>query len=209
MKSDKQAYVYLKGKIVDGIYQPQHEISENQIALNLNMSRTPVREAIKRLENEGLVRQQNGRKTTVTNLKLEELKENFELRSMLEVYALEKSFENLDLATLARFDAEFDSILKKNQWTNYLELDEQFHCFLIQNETENSFQKILDILKNQTNRFRYVISDNTGCMQTSVKEIKKIIDDIKHQNKEKAVMHLKEHIRNVYIGERQDLKNKF
>ncbi|KRN93152.1 GntR family transcriptional regulator [Pediococcus stilesii] len=208
MKNDEQAYIYLKKKIIDGTYQPEHEVSENQIALNLNMSRTPIREAFRRLESEGLVKQQTGRKTIITGLNLEELKENYELRSMLESYALRKSFSNLDLEKLNYFSREFNTVLKKNAWNDYLDLDERFHCFLIQNEGEGSFRRILDILKSQTNRFRYAIEDDTGCMQSSVREIKKIITDIQQQDQEHAVSHLNEHIKNVYISELNYLQNK-
>lgn len=83
MTNQDKAYKYIKNQIISGKYQPGHVFSENQLSIRLNMSRTPIREAFKKLENDGLI-ERDGQETKVTEVDSEELKENYELRSMME-----------------------------------------------------------------------------------------------------------------------------
>ncbi|WP_103662532.1 GntR family transcriptional regulator [Lactobacillus sp. HT06-2] len=201
MSNEDKAYRYLKQQIINGKYQPGHVLSENQMCIKLNMSRTPVREAFKKLENDGLL-ERDGQETRVTQVTLAELKENYDLRSMLEVYALKKSFANLDQTRLNDFRLKFEKALNDKDWTSYLELDAQFHQYLTHSNDKSVLQKNLDLLKSQTNRMRYAIRDDQRCMISSVDELLQIIAAIKENNQAKAVAQLNKHVKSVYDWER-------
>lgn len=205
MNNQEKAYQYLKEQIINGHFKPGHSLSENQMCIKLQMSRTPIREAIKQLETEGLLTRQ-GQKTSVSQITLAELKDNYDLRSLLESYALEKNFPNLDQQLAQEYGQRFQLILQKQDWQAYLKLDELFHVFLTENTGNPTIQKTLDLLRTQTNRMRYAIVDNDRCMKSSVKEIMNIITAIEKRDILAASNALKAHIRHVYDWEVQFLQ---
>lgn len=205
MTNQDQAYDFIKSQIIAGKYQPGHVFSENQMKIRLNMSRTPIREAFKKLENEGLI-ERSGQETRVTQVDLDELKENYELRSMMEGYALNKSFNKLDHHQLAIFKEDFQKALIEKDWQQYLEFDERFHHYLTESDDKATLQKELDLLQSQTNRMRYAIRDDQRCMKSSVKEIMDIITAVEEDNREEAVINLRKHIESVYQWESSYLK---
>lgn len=207
MTNEDRAYDYIKSQITSGIYQPGHILSENQMRIKLGMSRTPIREAFKKLENDGLI-ERNGQVTSVTKISFNELKENYDLRSMMESYALKKNFASLDHSLLSKFETNLQTTLKQEDWTKYLELDEQFHSYLTNTHNDSTLQKELDLLKSQTNRMRYTIQDNQRCMKSSVKEIMAIITAIKENDLPLAIEKLETHIKSVYDWESSYLSSK-
>ena len=80
---------------------PNEVISENQITDQLNMSRTPVREAIKQLVADGLV-EMRGRENVVTALTASDVQEVYELRSLLETFALKKTINLINFEVLTK-----------------------------------------------------------------------------------------------------------
>lgn len=204
MTNEDRAYQFIKSQIISGKYRRGHVLSENQMCIKLDMSRTPVREAFEKLENDGLI-ERDGQETRVTQIKKEELRENYDLRSMLEGYALEKSFSNLDKSKLEKFRMGFTNALGSKNWEDYLRLDEQFHHFLTKNDDQSTLQKSLDLLQSQTNRMRYAIRDDQRCMISSVDEILKIIDAIADNDRDEAVRRLNKHVKSVYDWEAEYL----
>lgn len=204
MTNEDRAYQFIKNQITSGMYRPGHVLSENQMCIKLDMSRTPVREAFKKLENDGLI-ERDGQETRVTQIKKEELRENYDLRSMLEGYALQKSFSNLDRSKLEKFRTQFTTALNRKNWEDYLELDEQFHHFLTKSDDGSTLQKSLDLLQSQTNRMRYAIRDDQRCMISSVDEILQIIDAIAENDRDEAVRRLNKHVKSVYDWEAEYL----
>ncbi|HZH92486.1 MAG TPA: GntR family transcriptional regulator, partial [Tissierellaceae bacterium] len=75
---------YIKESILSGLYKEGDHILETEVANTLGISRAPVREAIKELEKEGIVQTLPRRGTFVTKFSLEDIKEVFEIRMLLE-----------------------------------------------------------------------------------------------------------------------------
>lgn len=205
MTNENRAYEYIKSQIINGKYKPGHVFSENQMCIKLNMSRTPIREAFKKLENDGLI-ERHGQTTLVTQISLSELKENYDLRSMIEGYALQHSFTSLDHDQLNYFKLNFQKALDQKSWQMYLQLDEEFHHYLTKSNDQSTLQKELDLLRSQTNRMRYAIRNDQRCIKSSVREILDIIDAIDKNDSKKAVERLQNHIKSVYKWESSYLK---
>ena len=77
----------LRDDIISNKYHPGEHLVERDIALQYNVSRTPVRDALKQLENDGLVKRVPNKGVFVTSLSLAEVREVYETRSVLEAYA--------------------------------------------------------------------------------------------------------------------------
>lgn len=200
MKNQEIAYQFLKNNIISGRYKQGHVFSENQMSIRLDMSRTPIREAFKELENEGLI-ERHKQTTKVSTIDKDELKENFELRSMLESYALKRKFSQLKKPQLELFKEKLLRISQNRNWSEYLKVDEAVHEYLTKDPSNSTLQKTLDLLQSQTNRMRYAISDNHRCTKTCALELIKIIEAIETNDKDLAVLRLKNHITNIFLWE--------
>ena len=121
MTRKEEAYDFIKNKIVQNKLHPNEVISENQITDQLNMSRTPVREAIKQLVADGLV-EMRGRENVVTALTASDVQEVYELRSLLETFALKKTINLIPEFKLDEIDNKFRSAYQAKDWDIYLKV---------------------------------------------------------------------------------------
>lgn len=86
MKAAQRAYNTLRAEIIEGIHPPGARVTEQEIAVSAGVSRTPVREALRRLEAEGLLRFVPHQGAFVTSWSEQDTEDIFELRAMLESY---------------------------------------------------------------------------------------------------------------------------
>jgi len=84
----ERAYKYLKTSILSGRFNPGERLTEEHLAKELGISRTPIREALHKLESEGLIKPLATRGFIASQDSKEEVKELFEIRAVLEGYAL-------------------------------------------------------------------------------------------------------------------------
>ena len=86
MKNNKKIAVYekIKERIIDGSLAPGLPINENDFAQDLNVSKTPIREALRQLEREGLVENIPGRGSAVSHITFQDIRDIFETREIIE-----------------------------------------------------------------------------------------------------------------------------
>ncbi len=128
MTAQVTAYNHLKEGILSGMLKAGSDISPDDVAQSLNLSRMPVREALLQLEAEGLITFRSNRRPMVTVLTPKEVVEIIEIRIALECLAIERAVMNLD-------DHIFDELelqlirMKNNesQPRKWLELHSEFH----------------------------------------------------------------------------------
>jgi DNA-binding GntR family transcriptional regulator len=104
-------YEQIYRRIIEGVYKPGERLIEQRIAEELAVSRTPVREALVRLEGAGLVVNSRHRGAMVRTLSREDIADMYELRAVLESLAAKRAAVRADAADLARMDEaieEFD-----------------------------------------------------------------------------------------------------
>lgn len=118
MLPDHPDHVYdeIRRGIVEGRYAPGTRLVEQRLAASLDVSRTPVREALRRLEAEGLVVVERHRGAEVRGLSPEEVADLYDVRSRLEAYAAELAAQRCTPADVARLDeatAAFDEAVQQ------------------------------------------------------------------------------------------------
>ena len=114
MKSLKEkAYVELKEMIISGKLKSNERIDEELLSKSLNVSRTPVREAINKLEQEGWINIVPRKGMFVNNISIKEINDVFQVRSNLEPIILEMAFERLEKNILEYLIIEFSNFLDK------------------------------------------------------------------------------------------------
>lgn len=197
MTRKDDAYDYIKNKIVLNDLKPNDVISENQISDQLQMSRTPVREAIKQLVADGLIIM-HGRENIVAPLTEEDVQEVYELRSLLETYALKKTINLIPEEKLDEIQAEFKQAYDEGNWEHYLDVDTRFHELITHLSGHKRLRQFLSILKAQTARTRHVSSYNSHRMSRSYDEHSEIIKWIKKRNLDEAEKALSYHLQRVY-----------
>lgn len=197
MTRKEEAYNFIKNKIVQNKLHPNEVISENQITDQLNMSRTPVREAIKQLVADGLV-EMRGRENVVTALTASDVQEVYELRSLLETFALKKTINLIPEFKLDEIDNKFRSAYQAKDWDIYLKVDTEFHELITRIAGYERLKQFLKILKAQTARTRHVSSYNPYRMDRSIEEHQEIIKWIRERNLDEAEKALAYHLQKVY-----------
>jgi DNA-binding GntR family transcriptional regulator len=99
------AYTQIRQAIVEGRYRPGQRLIEQRIAEEFELSRTPVREALRRLEAEGLVLSEPNRGAIVRDVSMEDVTDLYGLRARLEAYAAELAAVRIEPAEVAQLDA--------------------------------------------------------------------------------------------------------
>lgn len=121
---------FIRDAILKGIYRPGQRLQQDAIAEILGVSRMPVRASLRQLESEGLVSFQAHRGATVTALSREQIAEIYELRILLETFALEKAMERIgrhELAELTTLATEMEDAVDSSSW---LEQRQRFYTRL-------------------------------------------------------------------------------
>lgn len=117
----------LREAIVEGTLQDGETLRQDQIATMFNVSRIPVREALARLEEQGLVSTQRYKGAVVSSLSLAEITEMFEFRALLESEVIRYSVANIRPETLAEAKAYAEAFGRETDSSRWAHLNWQFH----------------------------------------------------------------------------------
>ena len=126
----ESTYDYLKEKLLSGRFKPGERLTEEHLASELGVSRTPVREALHKLEREGLVKPLETRGFCVAWDSREEMEELFDIRSVLEGYALRcvcESISEKNLNALEGFIQKAEHALTQKKIDKIFHYNTQFH----------------------------------------------------------------------------------
>lgn len=130
------AYVQIRSRILDNVWPPGHRALEQEVALALGMSRTPVREAMMRLRNEGLIEVVPRHGMRVLPVSPTDMREIYEILTALECVAAEtvarRSPTEADLAPLIDATDAMDRALAADDLDAWARADERFHASLIE-----------------------------------------------------------------------------
>jgi len=190
----------LREAITSGILQPGERLMETQIAEELGVSRTPVREAIRKLELEGFVIMMPRRGTYVADLSMKDINEVFEIRTSLEVLAAGLAAERIteeELEQLNRLLVKISEYIEAGDLDKIVETDVAFHDILYRASRNNRLVAIINNLREQTSRFRSISLGHPGRLQETLKEHRRLVDAISQRDPELAQQMAHEHMENA------------
>lgn len=185
----------LRDAIRRGILQPGERLMEIQLAEDLGVSRTPVREAIRKLEMEGYVIMMPRRGTYVADLSIRDINEVFEIRTSLESLASGLAAERInedELEKLQRLLVEIGAYIKSGDMESIVRTDTEFHDLLYQASRNTRLVGIISNLREQLTRFRTTSMSFPGRLKATLEEHRKIVEAIA-QGDEKAARKAAEH----------------
>lgn len=111
----EHAYLYLKKLILEGEYKAGDRLVERELAAKLNISRTPIREALFRLESQGFVKTVPRKGVVISNISEDEVLEVFTILSSLEVLAVKLAAQRMDTGTQKELDLKIKELMELSE----------------------------------------------------------------------------------------------
>lgn len=193
----EQTHEILKQAIITGMLAPGERLYEEKLTEKLEVSRTPLREAISKLELEGLVYKFPTGGTFVTKLSIEQVKQIYSVRSVLEGLAVREAVEKITQTEISRFREISNKIAhytERGENEEVASLGSQFHD-LIHKISGN--QVCMDMMKNLSNhieRYRRIAIAVPGRKIDAYKEHLVLIELLSNRQAVEAEQSMREHV---------------
>lgn len=174
-------------------------LTEIHLADKLGVSRTPIREAIRKLEQEGLVIMIPRRGTIVAEITEKSLKDVLEVRRVLDMLSAELACERIDEAgkkALAQACREFEEATKSGDLREIAQKDVALHNIIVEITRNGVLQQMVNNLSEQMYRYRVKYLKDDARYETLLKEHQGIYESIIRRDNKMAVRLAKEHIDN-------------
>ncbi|WP_419962241.1 GntR family transcriptional regulator [Psychrobacillus sp. BM2] len=191
------AHKALREMIIKGELEPGQPIAEEELAKELQISRTPLREALQILELEGLVNRSLNGRMNVAPISTQEVKEIFVIRSNLEGIVVEDAIDNITQKDIDHLTHLIKLLKMAISLENYETIDrfgKQFHEYIYTVSGNKMAVKFLYQLNSLINRYRRLAHRRIGDTNQSVKEHETILHYIIQKDKINAVKEMKKHI---------------
>ena len=199
----------LRQAILKGKLEPGERLMEIQLAERLGVSRTPIREAIRKLELEGLVLMIPRKGAEVAKISESNLRDVLEVRRSLEELAIDLACQRIteeELDELNKAEVDFKAAIENGDAMQIAQTDESFHE-IIYNSTKN--QKLVQILNNlreQMYRYRLEYIKDADKRQILMVEHEHMLKALTLRHIQEAKMAVREHIDNQEITILKNLK---
>lgn len=189
----------LRNAILTGELSPGERLMEIKLADKLGVSRTPIREAIRKLELEGLVVNTPRKGAEVANISSEDLRDVLEVRRSLEVLAISLACEKMTDETLQLLYDNIDAFkrsINAEATSDIASVDVTFHDIIYKSTGNNRLIQILNNIGEQMYRYRYEYIKNKAAWNRLVEEHMNIYEAIKNRDKDLAIKSILLHIDN-------------
>ncbi len=196
----EKVYDLLVESIIKRRLSPGERLVERNLAERLEVSKTPVREALNRLKEEGLVEGTPYSGFFVTRISPEDMEEIYELREVLEGLAAREATRKINEEQIKELNSiiqSFENCVRKKELEDYSSLDLKFHNLLAGISKNGRLFQTMQLLRNQTRILMSTSVVLSGRVEASLKEHKKIMEAIVSHKPDLAEQFAREHIRNV------------
>jgi DNA-binding GntR family transcriptional regulator len=190
-------FEHLKQAIILGDISAGNRMVESRIAETMGVSRTPVREAIHKLEREGLLTRQNRGGFIVAGLNREEIEECFGIRAVLEGYAARLAtvkHEPKELNPLVRKIDLFEKHLLADELEVLPKINTELHDLLYALSRSPKLVKMINDLQGQIFRFRKIILSDKTLAHASHQDHRDMLAMMKKRQGEEVELLVREHI---------------
>jgi DNA-binding GntR family transcriptional regulator len=199
-----EAYERVRDWIIEGTLAPGEVLRDQDIARSLGVSRTPVREALRRLEDEGFVETSLNRWTRVAPLDLPRAIETYSVIEALEVFALERAqLTPQDLSDMRTANDAMRRSLRLRKAASALRADEEFHAILLQRAQNSELRELVAQLKTKLRRIELAYWGRASKTNQSVEEHAAILSALQKGAKRAAIAALQQN----WEGARQRVRS--
>jgi len=196
----QKVYRALKTEIIKGSLKPGTKLSEGKIAKQMEVSRTPIREALRELAAEGFVKISPNQGVVVSNASVEDVQEVLRIRGVLEGLAARlatKMISEEEIKELEKYQKQMEYYTKKDDVLAFSEMDAEFHELILNICGNNKLIQIRKNISDQAHRYRIRSLSIPGRLKYSLKEHQEIVEALKRKDAEQADRLSQKHIENV------------
>ncbi len=189
----------LREAIIIGELRPGERLMEVQLAEKMGVSRTPVREAIRKLELEGLVDMIPRKGAHVAELSIKDIMDVLEVRASLDGLATSLAAERItddELKELKHINGQFATYIEKENLNGSIKKDVEFHDIIYKASRNDKLISIINNLREQVQRFRVIYLKEYNNSKNLIKEHNDIYEAVSSRAMENARNIAKTHIMN-------------
>jgi len=194
------AYQYIKQRILEGEYKPAQKLTEIQLAELIEVSRSTVKKALLKLQQENLVTIENNKGASIKSFTLEEVINYLEIREVLEglvARSVAKEISESGLEELKRILGEMKIRLQNNKLDEYSILNKSFHKEMYKAAKNVQAVELINMIRTQLIRYQFRTILVPGRNQASYTEHEKIYEALKLRDETAAEEAVRNHIFNV------------
>ena len=188
----------VRDRILKGEYEIGEKIKENQIASELKVSRTPIRDAFKQLENEGLIDYVPNRGCFAKGFTQQDVDDIYAVRTALEQLAVERAVQRITEEELAELEEQWDLMefyAKKKDSKKVLELNTSFHDVIYTSTRSRFMAQVLRSYKDYIDKTRKSVFYDDTYLDAILVEHREIMEAIKARDREKSVAAVSFHLK--------------
>jgi DNA-binding GntR family transcriptional regulator len=193
----EMAYVSLKGAIVRGDLHPAQRLVESALSAQMGISRIPVREAIKKLEQDGLIEKLEKGGFIVKNHSRREIEETFGIRACLESYAAALATGHMDASTIDRMENVlklYRGALERRDIANMTQLNDHLDEIIFSASGSEKLYALIGNFRDFISRYRKVLLTCIDYAAISLAEHEKIVQAMKEGDGEKVEKLMRNHL---------------
>lgn len=202
-----RVYEQIREDILNGIYEEQEELKEVTLGAKLGVSRTPVREALRQLELEGLVEIIPNKGARVTGITKKDIDDIYQIRYLLEGLSARWATEHVTEEQLEKMEetlylTEFHA--QKGNFEQVYDLDSQFHELMYEASGSKLLNHILSDFHMYVTRVRKVSLASSSRSKYSTEEHRNILNAIRARDADKAEECAHQHVQSTIVNNRNN-----
>ncbi len=193
-------YNRLRDDILNQVYKKGEALTESKITKDLEVSRTPVREAFVQLSLDGLVDATPNKGVIVRGLDMIDIQDMYDIRAHIEGIATKRACENITPEKLAKLQAAIDKeieLTKQKDFQGFQLIDYEFHDTIVKSSNSKIFENMLMTMIQYTRIARVRALSMEGRAKQSIREHQAIYRAIKNRDPAEAKRQMEKHIRNA------------
>ena len=189
-------YDYIRNRILSGELPPYSRLKEQELAAKFNVSRTPVREALARLEQEGLVQRSPRRGAVVLPLSLDEMDEIYEIRGALETLVARRACQHItdaEIEELACVLKQAKDYLEAGEFDAMIAANARFHSLLHHSSRSPRLVYLLRTLEDRLFLYRHKGLRYPGRAEAGIRQHGEMLESLKRRDTAELCRQIEEH----------------
>ncbi len=190
----------IKKAIYEGSLRKEERLVESTIAENLGVSRTPVREALRQLESEGLVKNYPRRGAIVEGISIEDAREIYDLREVLEGLMARKTCEHITddgIEELKEILSKMKASLEGSEYEDYLALHKDYNRILLVNSKNRRLISMITNIQDNLSSLRNITLMTKERREEAFKEHEEIVEALWDRDQERVEVLARNHVVNA------------
>lgn len=190
-------YERIRDDITYGRLMPGERLTEKKLSDVYNVSRSPIREALRQLESEGLISYERNKGMEVIKLSIKQLQEIYDLRALLEGYAVRismKQITNKDITFLTSLHKNLINAAKNKDIRAWLQNNSLFHGYFRDKAGNENLSQMITMLKRRTFNYQNMSLSYASYFETYIEHHAAIIEACKKRDADLAEQAMRHHV---------------